>query len=367
METLIIKLFLPAVIAFCIGISISPLVTHYLYKFKAWKKQGGKTAIGGKEAEVFNSLKAGEETKTPRMGGIIIWGSVVLTMGLLAILPSVTEEQFFKDLLFFSRSQTWIPVSVLIIGALFGLLNDFYDIKHGGKGVRLSVRLVIISLLAAFIGWWFYSKLGVDSVNLPFATPLYLGFAIIPFFVLMTNALYASGVIDGIDGLSGGVFASIYAAYGGVAFIQGQYDLAAFCLMLTGAILAFLWFNIPPARFWMTETGTMALTLTLSVVAFMTDNLVGGYGITLLPIIGFLLLVTVASNIIQLTYRKFTGEKFFRIAPLHHHFEAIGWPSHKVTMRYWVISMICSVLGLTLAALLWNSGLLSQSTLSYWL
>jgi phospho-N-acetylmuramoyl-pentapeptide-transferase len=134
--------------------------------------------------------------------------------------------------------------------------------------------------------------------------------------------------------------------------MQSQYDLAAFCLMITGSILAFLWFNIPPARFWMTETGTMALTLTLAVVVLTTDNLVQGHGIALLPIIGFLLVLTVLSNVVQIGYRKLTGKKFFRIAPIHHHFEAIGWPSHKVTMRYWVISMICAVIGLVFLALI---------------
>lgn len=352
MEILIIKLILPAVMTFCIGILITPLVTHYLYRFKAWKKQGGKTAIGGKTAEVFNSLKAGSETKTPRMGGIVIWGSVLITIALLATAAAVSQNQFLNDLFFLSRSQTWIPFATLMVGAFFGLLNDFYDIQHGGTGLRLSVRLIIISLLATFIGWWFYSKLGVTSIGIPLTAPLQLGVLIIPFFVLLTNALYASGVIDGIDGLAGGVFATIFGAYGALAFMQTQYDLAAFCLMITGAILSFLWFNIPPARFWMTETGSMALTLTLAVIAISTDQLVGGYGIFLLPIIGFLLVVTVASNIIQLLYRKATGEKFFRIAPLHHHFEAIGWPSYKVTMRYWVISMVCALVGLFIAALI---------------
>jgi phospho-N-acetylmuramoyl-pentapeptide-transferase len=352
MEYLIIKLLLPAVIAFCVGILITPLLTHFLYKYKVWKKTGGKEAIGGHVASEFNRLKGADETKTPRMGGIVIWGSVVITVGLLYIVASLTSNHFFSDLLFITRAQTWIPFATLIIGAMIGFLNDFYDIEHGGRGVRLSVRLTLISILAAGIGWWFYAKLGVDSIGIPFAEPLYLGILIIPFFILLTNALYASGVIDGIDGLSGGVFAIIFSAYGGVAFIQLQYDLAAFCLMLTGAILAFLWFNIPPARFWMTETGSMALTLTLAVVTFMTDDLVSGHGITLLPIIGFLLVVTVLSNIIQIVYRKITGRKFFRIAPLHHHFEAIGWPSHKVTMRYWVIAMICAVSGLVFAALL---------------
>ncbi len=352
METLIIKLLLPSVIAFCAGILITPFLTHYLYKYKVWKKQGGKTAIGGLAAHEFNRLKAGDETKTPRMGGIVIWGSVVITIGVLFILDKTTQNQFIADLFFLSRSQTWIPFASLLIGALIGFLNDFYDIEHEGKGVRLSVRLLLVSLLAGFIGWWFYEKLGVTSIGIPLGEPLYLGIFIIPFFILLTNFLYASGVIDGIDGLSGGVFATIFTAYGGIAFMQAQYDLAAFCLMLTGAILAFLWFNIPPARFWMTETGSMSLTLTLAVVVLMTDNIVSGYGIAMLPIIGFLLVLTVLSNIIQISYRKLTGKKFFRIAPLHHHFEAIGWPSHKVTMRYWVISMVCAVLGLVITALI---------------
>lgn len=352
METLIIKLLLPSVLAFCIGILITPLVTHYLYKHKVWKKQGGKTAMGGHAASEFNKLKALDETKTPRMGGVVIWGSVIITILVLYFFTLISDSRFFTDVFFLSRSQTWLPFGALIVGAGLGWLNDFYDIQHGGQGVRLSVRLFFVSTLSAFIGWWFFAKLGVDSISIPFTEPLYLGILIIPFFILLTNAIYASGVIDGIDGLSGGVFAIIFFAYGGVSFLQGQYDLAAFCLMLTGSILAFLWFNIPPARFWMTETGSMSLTLTLAVVVLMTDNLVAGYGVALLPIIGFLLVVTVLSNVIQILYRKTTGKKFFRIAPLHHHFEAIGWPSYKVTMRYWVIGMVCAVLGLIFLALI---------------
>ncbi|HMO83157.1 MAG TPA: hypothetical protein PKA42_03245 [Candidatus Paceibacterota bacterium] len=352
MEILIIKLLLPAVLAFCVGILITPLLTYYLYKYKVWKKQGGKTAIGGHTALEYNRLKGEEETKTPRMGGIVIWGSVIISVFILYLMTLITENNFFDDLFFLSRSQTWIPLASLVFGAFIGFLNDFYDVQHGGKGVRLSIRLILISAIAAFMGWWFYAKLGVDSIGLPFLEPLYLGILIIPFFILLTNALYASGVIDGIDGLSGGVFAIIFSSYGGVAFMQSQYDLAAFCVMVTGGILAFLWFNIPPARFWMTETGSMALTLTLAAVVMMTDDLVGGHGVALLPVIGFLLVVTVLSNVIQILYRKLTGKKLFRIAPLHHHFEAIGWPSYKVTMRYWVISMICAVMGLVLTALL---------------
>jgi phospho-N-acetylmuramoyl-pentapeptide-transferase len=213
------------------------------------------------------------------------------------------------------------------------------------------VRLILITSLAGACGWWFYSKLGVSTVSIPFSGDLFIGIFVIPLFVLLTLMLYASGVIDGIDGLSGGVFASVFAAYAGIAMVQDQYHLAAFCATLVGSILAFLWFNIPPARFWMTETGSMALTLSLATVVFMTDSLGSGNGILLLPIVGLPLLATVLSNILQLSYRRLTGRKLFRIAPLHHHFEAIGWPSYKVTMRYWIISLICALIGVALATI----------------
>lgn len=347
----IIKILIPAALAFIIGITITPLITHYLYKYKVWKKTGGKKTLGGKVAVEFNRLKADGETKTPRMGGIVIWGSVLLTVSLLAILGTLFDNSFFAELDFFSREQTWIPITTLILGAAFGFLNDFYDVTHRRDGVRLRVRIVLISILSGAIGWWFYSKLGVDSIGIPFDGALYVGWLIIPFFIILTNALYASGVIDGIDGLSGGVFASIFISYAGVAVIQSQFDIAALCATIAGAILSFLWFNIPPARFWMTETGSMALTLTLAVIVLMTDSLGDGHGVSLLFIIGLPLAATVASNVLQILYRKTTGKKLFRIAPLHHHFEAIGWPSHKVTMRYWIISIICAILGIIFAVI----------------
>lgn len=352
MELSLIKILIPAILAFITGILITPVITHYLYKHKAWKKNGGKQTMHGTEAVEFNRLKAEEETKTPRMGGVVIWGSVLLTVGVIAALGYLFEESVFAELNFFSRSQTWIPMSTLLIGAAFGFLNDFYDVTHRRDGVSLKVRLLLISLLSGLIGWWFYSKLGVATIGIPFAGAMHVDWLIIPFFIFMTIGIYASGVIDGIDGLSGGVFASIFVAYAGIAVIQDQFDIAALCATIVGGIMAFLWFNIPPARFWMTETGSMALTLTLAVVVFMTDSLGDGHGISLFPIVGLLLIVTVLSNVLQVLYRKTTGRKLFRIAPLHHHFEAIGWPSYKVTMRYWVISIFCAIFGIILAAII---------------
>jgi len=351
MDSILLNVLIPALASFAVGILITPLVTYFLYKYKVWKKQGGKTAIGGHEATEFNRLKSSDETKTPRMGGIVIWGSVLITLVGTYVLSLLFPSPFLAELDYLSKSQTLIPAAALLIGAIIGFLNDFYDVTHTGKGLRLSVRLGLITTLAGFLGWWFYAKLGVTGVNIPFDGTLELGFLIIPFFILLTLMLYASGVIDGIDGLSGGVFASIFTAYAGIAIVQSQFDLAVFCATVVGGIMAFLWFNIPPARFWMTETGSMALTLSLATVVFMTDSLGDGHGISLLLIVGLPLIATVTSNVLQISYRKMTGKKLFRIAPLHHHFEAIGWPSYKVTMRYWIISVFCAVVGVIFATI----------------
>jgi len=341
----IIKVFIPTTLAFCIGIASAPLLTHYLYHYRVWKKVTGKTALDGTAALEFNRMHGEREGYTPRMGGIIIWMSVFVTAAVLSILGSIGNS-FFAPLSFFSRSQTFIPLFVMLVGAVVGFMNDFYDISHRGIGLRLRVRLSIITLLSTIIGFWFYAKLGIVAIGIPYYGELVIGFLVVPFFVCMSLAIYASGIIDGIDGLSGGVFGCIYTAYAVLAYHQGQYDIAALCGAIAGGTLAFLWFNIPPARFWMTETGTMPLTLTLAVVAFMTDTLGGGYGITVLPIIGFLLVATVLSSVLQILSKKIRGKKLFRVAPLHHHFEAIGWPSYKVTMRYWVIGIVMAILGL---------------------
>ncbi len=352
----IIKVLIPATASFIVGILLAPLLTHYLYKYRVWKKVTGKTALDGTPAVEFEKLRmeihTDTETKTPRMGGILIWMSVTFVTVGIWILAQLVSVPLFEKLDFLSRSQTWVPFFTLMAGALVGFVNDLLDIHPSGeRGIRLRTRLLLVTLISSFIGWWFYVKLGMVSIGIPSDGTLYLGALIVPLFILVSIGLYAGGVIDGIDGLAGGVFSAAFMAYAGIAYFQNQINLAAFSATLAGAILAFLWFNIPPARFWMTETGTMGLTMTLAVVAFMTDTLGNGYGIAALPIIAFPLVITVLSNIIQVTSKKLRGKKIFRIAPLHHHFEAIGWPSYKVTMRYWIISIVCAIVGMTIALL----------------
>lgn len=350
----IVKVFLPAVGAFVVGILFTPFLTDYLYSHQMWKKRAGKTALDGSEATVFNELHKEKESNTPRMGGVVIWFSasfVILGIWMVSIFwPSETTTK----LDFLSRSQTWVPFATLIFGALIGLVDDFLEIKGSvngkGGGLSLALRLGAVFIISLLVALWFFIKLDVTGIGLPFGFgELFLGFWFIPLFILTALFFYAGGVIDGIDGLAGGVFATMFAAYAGIAFYQQQIDLAAFSAAIAGGILAFLWFNIPPARFYMTETGSMGLTITLTVIAFMTDKLGGGYGFLVLPVIALPLVVTVLSNIMQVASKKIRGKKLFLIAPLHHHFEAKGWPAYKVTMRYWVFSVICAILGITLA------------------
>ncbi len=345
----LVRILLPAAIAFIVGMAATPILTHYLYKYKAWKKRAGKQAFDGNAAHEFNRLHAVHETRAPRMGGIVVWGSVVITILGIALATKIFAEPALEELNFLSRNQTWLPFATLLIGSLVGLIDDLMVIRENGEGLRLRWRLCIVVLLSSLIGWWFWDKLDVTAVNIPWGAPLEIGWLIIPLFVLVSLWLFASGVIDGIDGLSGGVFASIFASYTIIAFSHGQVDLAAFTACVVGGLLAFLWFNIPPARFYMSDTGTMGLTLALGTVAFMTDDLGGGVGIAVLPVIGALLAVTVLSDVAQVISKKFFGRKLLRIAPLHHHFEAIGWPGQKVVMRYWVLSIVFAFAGVIIA------------------
>ncbi len=350
----LIKILIPAAITFAFGILFAPILTHYLYKYKVWKKSVGKTALDGKPAVEFEKLRmtvhGGNETSTPRMGGILIWVTASFVILLIWILARITGIPLLVKLDFLSRSQTWIPLVTLIAGGLMGFVNDLLDIRPSGEhGLSLRTRLLFITIVSGLIGYWFFAKLGMTAIGIPGDGVLVLGALIVPLFIIVTLGIYAGGIIDGIDGLSGGVFSTIFMAYAGIAYFQNQINLAAFSATLAGAILAFLWFNIPPARFWMTETGTMGLTMTLVVIAFMTDTLGNGYGVAALPIIAFPLVITVLSNVLQVASKKFRGKKLFRIAPLHHHFEAIGWPPYKVTMRYWIISIFCAIVGMTVA------------------
>lgn len=345
------RVLIPSATAFALGIIFAPLLAGVLYRAKAWKKHSGKeSGIGGGGTPIFNELHKEREVSTPRMGGILIWASVLATALFFWILAHMLDT-FWPALDFVNRRETWLPLFALAAGALAGLIDDFLEITRGEGGLSLAHRLSVVGGIGLVAGWWFYAKLGVITVGIPFAGSLTLGWLVIPFFVLVTLALYAGGTIDGLDGLAGGVFAIVFMVYAGIALGEGQTSLAAFAASVAGATLAFLWFNIPPARFYMSETGSMALTLALAMTAFASDSLADGVGVFVLPLAALPLAATVVTTLLQVFWKRVFHKKLFRVAPIHHHFEAIGWPAAKITMRYWVITLIAGVLGLAIALL----------------
>ncbi len=339
-----LMILLPAGTAFVVGMLMTPLVAHYLYAWRMWKKTSVVHTIDGGKATISAQLHNDEVRKTPRMGGIIIWGSTLITV-LIFLLPTLLGAgATWEGMNFLSRNQTWLPLFTLIAGACCGLLDDYLVCKdqgtYRGGGLSLTARLIFVALLGAVGAWWFYGKLGISAVTIPFFGSLELGVLYFPVFLLFMIGIYSGGIIDGVDGLAGGVFAAIYGAYGIIAYVTGFPDIAAYCATLVGGILAFLWFNIPPARFFCSETGTMALTTSLVVVAFLID------AVFVLLLIALPLIVTSLSSIIQIASKRLRhGKKVFLVAPLHNHFQAKGWPQAKVTMRYWVASTMLATLG----------------------
>lgn len=342
----LVKIFIPTTVSFFLGILLTPVATHFFYKYKMWKKYArNDTATSDAFSKIHNQE---DELRTPRVGGIIVWFTILTTTLIFYLSYSLFSGDSFEKLNFLSRNQTLIPLFTLLLGSFIGLLDDLIQIYGTGKIAKddkswRKWKAFLIVVVSSLVGVWFYYKLGMASIHVPFNGELSLGFLIIPFFVLVALATFSGGVIDGIDGLSGGVLASIFTAYTAVAYVNNQIDLAAFSGVITGAILAFLWFNIPPARFYMGETGMMGLTVTLATIAFLTNS------VFILPIIALPLVITSLSVIIQLISKKLrNGKKVFKLAPIHHHFEAIGWPSYKVTMRFWVLSIIFSIIGVVL-------------------
>jgi phospho-N-acetylmuramoyl-pentapeptide-transferase len=346
------KVLLPALVSFIIGICIARPLISFLTVHKIWKKKSVKTSLDGAVATITAALHNDEERKLLRMGGAVIWLSVFTTTAIFYFFSHVFPTGVTEKLEFISRNQTWLPLVAMFVGAFVGGVDDLLVVEafkgslnsYIGGGLSFPVRLLAVGALGVSMGAWFFYKLGVNSIYIPFHGEFVVGgLVFIAFFVLVTIALFSTSVIDGVDGLSGGIFSAIFTAYGFIAFHQNQIDIAALCFMIVGGILAFLWFNVPPATFMMAETGIMALTLSLSIISFLTNAVI------YLPIIALPLVITTGSVILQLFWKKFFKRKLFIVAPLHHHFEAKGWAKAQVTMRYWIVSYICALLGVVIA------------------
>jgi phospho-N-acetylmuramoyl-pentapeptide-transferase len=339
----VIKILILATISALIAFLITPFLIKLLEKFKFWKKEARKKAITGEEAKVFYQFHKERETKVPRGGGLIIWMVTLFIILFFFILSQLTEIWWLKKLNFLSRAETWLPLFTLISASIVGFFDDLLQVfgkgKYIGGGMSLFRRLLIVVLIGIIGGWWFYFKLGWDSIHIPLVGDLYLGILYFFLFVLVIVASWAGGIVDGIDGLAGGTFLSIFSAFTIIAFSQAKYDLASFGAVIIGTLFAFLWYNIPPARFYMGETGILGLTTTMTVFAFLTDSIV------VLPIIAGILVMEVGSVILQLLSKKFRNKKIWLSTPIHHHLEAIGWPPYQITMRFWILGIIFAILG----------------------
>lgn len=323
--------FILSVGAFLLAMALTPIYTYFAYRYKFWKRQRSTSTLGEK-LEVFTKLHASKFMRNiPTMAGII---GVV----------SITVITYFFN---WDRAGTWLPVAGLVGGAAVGLLDDIINIRGQGTGVaglRSSLKFVMITVMAIVLGWFFYTKLGYNSIHIPFVGDWQVGIWIVAIFVFAVVATSnAVNISDGLDGLAGGLLALSFSTFGVIALLQGHITIAGFCFTVVGALLSYLWFNIYPARFFMGDVGSFAFGTSLGVVAMLTNTLF------LLPIIGVLFVTEAGSSLLQITSKRLFHRKIFKSAPIHHHLEAVGWPETKVTMRFWVIGCIAAFVGLLMA------------------
>ncbi len=310
---------------------LTPIYTRFAYKYRWWKKQR-VTTMTGEKATVFHKLHAAKHARhIPTMAGVV----TVITVSAVTI-------AFNWD-----RGQTWLPVTAMIAAAAVGLLDDIINLRGNGgtAGLKAKIKFSLIFLVALVGGLYSYYKLGYSSLDIPFiAGNIEVGWLFIPIFIFVVLASANSvNITDGLDGLAGGLLTSVFTAYAVIAFLQGNYGIAGFCLAITGALTSYTWFNIYPARFFMGDVGSFAMGGALGVVAMLTDT------VMLLPIIALVFVAETGSVILQVASKKIFGRKIFRSAPIHHHFEASGWPETKITMRFWVIGEIAAFAGVLIA------------------
>lgn len=346
----LLKFIIPTVSAFIIGILSTPFIMKYfLVKYDIRKKKSVAKTIDGKATPLTASIDQDDKKILYRMGGLIMLTGLLTTALGIWLISKLTGSSEFIKLDFISRNQTWLPLFGLVVGAIVGGIDELLvaDKLKGklarslGGGLSLKVRIAAVSLVGLFCGWWMAVKQDLSSLHIPFVGNFDIPALIfIGIFVVVVAATYSGTIIDGVDGLSAGVFSSILMALGFIAITQNKFDVATLCFATVGALFAFLWFNIPPARFMLSEVGSMALTVMIAIIAFITDS------VFVLPIIAAPLYLTTLSVVIQLLSKKFRGKKVFLAAPVHIHFQLIGWPKYKVTMRYWILSLMFSSTGL---------------------
>lgn len=335
----VILIFALVVTAAAIAAAMTPMLTNFLYRHRF-----GKQIRDANETPIYSALHA-QKSGTPTMAGVLVWGTTILVGLILWVTSRFVSTGIFHQANFWSRSETYLPIGMMILAAIVGLVDDIYNIRqrgaHGG-GLRVRQRLFLFALIAAVGACWFVTKLDWTTLHIPLIGNFDIGWWYAPLFILViVGTGFSVDITDGLDGLAGGLLLTCFTTFGVIAFLQGKVELAGMIAVIVGALSSFLWFNIPPARFFMGDTGAMGLGVTLGVIAMLTNSA------ALLLIIGLPFVIEALSVIIQVLSKKIRGRKIFLSAPLHHHLEAKGWSEPKIVMRFWIIGSLSAVMGLT--------------------
>lgn len=339
MNSHLISIFSFALATFLIGFLFTPYFIELLKKFKLWK-QIREEAMVWKATEFAKLHKV--KTGTPTM-----WGAMILILVCIMVFGSIVLQQLgFTTNSLLNQKETYLPLFTLFTVGVLGWIDDFLNIRGIGRTKGLSARFKMFWLLifSWAWAWWFYDKLewGERILNIPFLGGFELGLYFIPLFMFIIIAWANSvNITDGLDGLAGGLLLFAYSVYAYITYDQWLYLLSTLCMTIIGALIAFLWFNIKPALFYMGDIGSLSLWAMLGIMAMLTNT------IFVLIIVGAVFILETLSVIIQITSKKLRKwKKVFRIAPFHHHLEAIWWSEETVVFRLWLVGIILSAISL---------------------
>lgn len=296
----------------------------------------------GKQIRIEGPSSHQVKTGTPTMGGLMfIIPVIVINVG-LNVANLLGRNLVGRSIL--------VPMATLMAFGALGVLDDLSGLNkdQNGHGLKPRFKLLWQVLFAFLTALALHFGLDLRSVAIPgIAEKIDIGLFYIPVAVFIIVATSnAVNLTDGLDGLAGSVAAVAFVAYGVIAYLQGQIYLVTFCFTVVGTVMAFLWYNAYPAELFMGDTGSLALGATLGVVALMTGQWV------LLPLVGLMFVAEAVSVMVQVAYFRLSGGKrLFRMAPLHHHFELLGWSETHVTQRFWLVGIMAAMLGIALALL----------------
>ena len=332
----LIEIFSYTLFAFLLAIILYPKFIKLVQELKFTQKIREKGLLGG--SPIFSALHA-HKSGTPTMGGAVIIFSILLVIGVSRFLSYFG----ILDHSLLNRGETYLPIITLLLVGILGLVDDYLNIteKNAQKGLSAKVKLWSLVAFSVLGAVWFSFKLGWSIIHLPGIGDFDIGLWYAPLFIfVVVGTSNAVNISDGLDGLAGGLLAIAFGVFSVISYFYGLPILSVFCAMIVGTLVAFLWFNVPPAKVYMGDTGSLALGATLGVISMLTNSVV-----VLIVVCGVFIVETL-SVILQLFWKKKFKKKLFKIAPVHHHFEAIGWSETQITTRVWIIGAGCGIIGL---------------------